>query len=142
MRMELVDLALRSHSLSMDKDFFPALVTDWDLFTLESMATITFSKLIPKPGENSFARFVQSLGLRWIFREGGEDKVVATIEASYGLLFSTEAELHSPHLDEEISGQVISAAWPYWRQDFSQTATKASLPLVAMPPAPDFSFKK
>ena len=89
MRMELVDLALRSHSLSMDKDFFPALVTDWDLFTLESMATITFSKLITKPGENSFARFVQSLGLRWIFREGGEDKVVATIEASYGFLFST-----------------------------------------------------
>ena len=141
MRMELVDIVLRSHSLSMDKDFFPALVDSWDAYALESMASITSWSVLPDMEQPSLVRFVQSVGLRWVHSEDGEERIAAPIDAQYGLLFSTEVGLQSLAIDELISERVISSVWPYWRQDFAQMAMKASLPMVVIPPDPDFSLK-
>lgn len=139
MRFELVDLTLRSHSLSMDREFFPALVEDWDQYTVETMAGITSWKLIPKIEEPSLARFVQTVGFRWVSSHDGEEKAVATIEAQYGLLFSTEPGLDRLELADWLRQQVVAAVWPYWRQDFSQMALKASLPIAALPPSPSIA---
>ena len=131
MQLELVDIALRGHTLALDEEFLPALVSDWSEYVVETKAGVAAWKLFPKDNDNTFVRFVVTTGLRWRPAEEGSN-AVATIEAEYGMLFTAPAGFEGVAHNEEITRQVVLAAWPYWRQDFVQIAVKASLPLVAI----------
>lgn len=135
MQLELVDIALRGHTLAMDDDFLPALVDDWSGYTVETKAGVAAWKLLPKEGDNTLVRFVVTAGLRWRTAVD-EPAAVATIEAEYGMLFVAPDGFDGAAHNAEIGRQVVLAAWPYWRQDFMQMATKSSLPLVAIPTNP------
>jgi len=135
MQLELVDIALRGHELVMDDDFLPALVDDWSDYTMETKAGVVSWKLLPKEGDKTLVRFVVTAGLRWR-AEVDDPSTVATIEAEYGMLFAAPDGFDSAAHDTEVGRQVVLAAWPYWRQDFLQMASKASLPLVAIPTNP------
>ena len=135
MQLELIDIALREHMLAMDDDFLPALVSDWSEYVVETKAGVAAWKLLPKDGDKTLVRFVVTAGLRWRREDKGSD-AVATVEAEYGMLFVAPDEFETAEQNEEIAKQVVLAAWPYWRQDFTQMAVKASLPLMAIPVNP------
>ena len=135
MQLELVDIALRGHMLAMHDDFLPAVV-DWSKYTVETKAGVASWKMLPKEGDQTLARFVVTTGLRWTSAD--IEGAAATVEAEYGLLFIVPEGGDIAAQGKDVWHQVLLAAWPYWRQDFLQMATKASLPLISIPTNPDF----
>lgn len=136
MRVNFVDIALRRQILSMREDFSPA-VADWSEYRIEMKAGVASCTLLPKQNDRTLVRYVVSTGLRWSLPSDLEN-VAVTIEAEYGLVFAVAEHFDVDAQSADTLRQVVLAAWPYWRQDFLQIATKASLPPVAIPVRPDF----
>lgn len=131
MQLEMIDIALRGHGLVMDDDFLPALIKDWSEYVVDMKAGVASWTLLPKNGDDTLVRFVVTTGIRW--RPAAEESdAVATVEAEYGMLFVAPDGFDSAALNKDTTRQVVLAAWPYWRQDFMQMATKASLPQIAI----------
>ncbi|AJD48512.1 hypothetical protein S7S_10500 [Isoalcanivorax pacificus W11-5] len=136
MQLKLVDIALRGHVLAMKDDFFPV-VADWSEYRIEMKAGVRSCTLLPKENDRTLVRYIVSTGLRWTLASD-EKNVAASVEADYGLVFVAPESFDIEAQGAETLRQVVLTAWPYWRQDFLQMATKASLPQVAIPTRPDF----
>lgn len=135
MQLSLVDIALRRHLLNMQDDFSPA-VADWSEYRIEMKAGVASSTLLPKENGRTLIRYIVTTGLRWKLA-ADMDSVAATVEAEYGLVFEGPQDFDVEAQGADTLREVLCAAWPYWRQDFLQMATKASLPAVPIPAHPD-----
>lgn len=136
MQLSLIDIALRRHSLNMQNDFSPA-VADWSDYVVEMKAGVASCTLLPKEKGRTLVRYIVTTGLRWKLAADTES-VAVTVEAEYGLVFAGPEDFDIQAQGEGTLREALCAAWPYWRQDFLQMATKASLPAIPISAYPDF----
>ena len=131
----LNDIALWTTSLRRDGEYQSAIhdgktVVQTMSSTSAEVVTVVFEGV---EGSMEVLRAYVNLGVRSVYRDGKQEVVLFTLEATFMVEYAIAKTPAENDLTRFVELNCIHNVWPFWRQHVYDTLKRASLPVPVIP---------